>query len=106
MASVVPTKDRINFELIENDFRKVCSVMEDMAIITASSYLRSSGRQGSCIADDLILFAQNSDWHKAVIDYSLAYTSKVRNDFNNYFADYKIFQKNKHKKVKFYSDTD
>ena len=106
MQEMQPTKDRINFELIENDFRKVCSVMEDMAIIIASSYLRSSGRQGSCIADDLILFAQNSDWHKAVIDYSLAYTTKVRNDFNNYFADYKIFKKNKHKKANFCSATD
>lgn len=93
MQEMQPTKDRINFELIENDFKKICCVMDDMGVITASSYLSSSGRQGSCTADDLILFAQNKDWHKAVIDYSLAYTAKVKNDFNNFLTDYKIFKK-------------
>ena len=65
MQEMQPTKDRINFELIENDFKKISCVMEDMAVITASAYLSSSGRQGSCIADDLIVFAQNTQWHQA-----------------------------------------
>src|ERR1039457_2930641 len=52
MQEMQPTKDRINFELIENDFKKISYVLQDMAVIAASSYLNSSGRQGSCTADD------------------------------------------------------
>lgn len=89
MQEMQPTKDRINFQLIENDFKKISCVMQDMAVITASSYLSSSGRQGSGIADDLILFAQNNAWHQAVIDYSLTYTKQVMNDFRSFRSDYK-----------------
>jgi uncharacterized protein (DUF2252 family) len=88
MQEMQPTKDRINFELIENDFKKIRCVIEDMAVITASAYLNSCGRQGSCIADDLILFAQNKEWHQAVIDYSSAYTKKVMDDFRSFCSDY------------------
>ena len=63
--------------------------MQDMAVIAASSYLSSSGRQGSCIADDLISFAQNTQWHQPVIDYSLLYTKKVMNDYKSFCSDYK-----------------
>lgn len=94
MQEMQPTKDRINFELIEKEFKKICEVITDMAIITASSYLSSSGRQGSCIADDLILFAQNKDWHKPLIDYSLSYTEKVKNDYKCFAEDYKDLKRN------------
>src|ERR1019366_8908755 len=89
MQEMQPTKDRINFELIENNFKKISCVMQDMAVIAASSYLSSSGRQGSCIADDLILFAQDSQWHRPVIDYSSLYTKKVINDYKSFRSDYK-----------------
>ena len=91
MQEMQPIKDRINFQLIQNDFKKICCVMDDMAVIAASSYLNSSGRQGSSIADDLIKFAENKEWHNAVIDYSLGYSRKVKTDFDNYCADHKNF---------------
>jgi uncharacterized protein (DUF2252 family) len=93
MQEMQPTKDRINFELIETEFKKIREVITDMAIITASSYLSSSGRQGSSIADDLIAFGQNKDWHKPVIDYSLSYTEKVKNDYKSFSEDYKTLIK-------------
>jgi uncharacterized protein (DUF2252 family) len=104
MQEMQPTKDRINFELIQNDFKNLCCVMIDMAVITASSYLCSSGRQGSSIADDLISFAQSSDWHKSVIEYSLVYTQRVKNDYNNFVNDYKIFKTESSEKLSSYSD--
>ncbi len=103
MQEMQPTKDRINFELIQNDFKNVCCVMTDMAVITASSYLSSSGRQGSCIADDLIVFAQNSDWHKAVIEYSLAYMRRVKKDYKNFAGDYELFKTKSSEKLSSYS---
>ena len=62
MQELQPTKDRINFEMIQHDFEVVCSVIEDMAMITASAHLRGVGRMGSCTADELISFGQDKSW--------------------------------------------
>jgi uncharacterized protein (DUF2252 family) len=41
-----PVKDSINFKLIKKEYRNMYQVIDDMALLTASSQLRSSGRQG------------------------------------------------------------
>ena len=84
-----PSKDRINFKLIDHEFNQICCVMEDMGMITASVYLNSSGRQGSAIADELISFGQNKEWHNSVIDYAKHYIIKVKKDFQDFKSDYK-----------------
>lgn len=96
MQEMQPSKDRINFKLIEHDFKIVCSVIEDMAMITASAHLRGVGRKGSCSADDLILFGENKAWHKELLDYAVSYKQKVIKDF----ADFKneLNKKNADKK--------
>ncbi len=88
MQEMQPTKDRINFELIGHDFKQICCVMEDMGVIAASSYLNSSGRQGSAIADELISFGENKNWHNSIIDYAKNYVIKTREDFKAFKADY------------------
>ena len=88
MQEMQPTKDRINFELIDHDFKQISCVMQDMGVITASSYLSSSGRQGSAVADELIAFGKDSDWYNNVIDYAKNYlltTKKYFEDFKNDF---------------------
>lgn len=90
MEEMQPTKDRINFEVIDHNFKQVCCVLNDMAIITASSYLSASGRQGSAIADDLITFAERNDWQDWVIGYAKEYKNKVT-------SDYQAFKLNIHK---------
>ena len=62
--------------------------MQDMAVITASAYLNSCGRQGSATADELIAFAGNTLWHQPVLDYAVGYTKKVMDDFRTYKTDY------------------
>jgi len=48
--------------------------------------LRSSGRQGSAIADEMIAFGQDTNWQKAVLDYALNYSKQVKKDYEE-FAD-------------------
>ena len=52
-----------------------------MGKITAWDQLRSGGRQGSTIADELIQFATNSHWRSGLLDYAQDYTTQVEEDY-------------------------
>ena len=84
MQELQPTVDRINFEVIEDHFKIVCSVIEDMAMLTASAHLRCVGRKGSCSADELISFGQDTNWHSELINYSVGYKKKVIQDYKEF----------------------
>ena len=82
-----PVKDSINFNLIKNRYRDIYQVIDDMAMLTASAQLRSSGRQGSDIADELIAFGQRNDWQDAVLQYAMKYAEKTKEYFKDFVAD-------------------
>lgn len=81
MQELQPTKDRINFEIIEKSFGDVCSVIEDMALVTASAHLRGAGRKGSCMVDDLMQLGLTTDWQEELITYSLNYKKTILDNF-------------------------
>ncbi|MBS1519809.1 MAG: DUF2252 family protein [Bacteroidetes bacterium] len=87
-----PTEDRINFEMIKNRYDDIRLVTEDMALLTASAQLRSTGRQGSAIADKLIEFGYSNDWHEAILNYAKKYAGQVKQDYEQYVSDYKAAQ--------------
>lgn len=89
-----PTEDRINFELIKDRYDEIRLVIEDMALLTASAQLRSTGRQGSAIADKLIEFGQNNDWQEKTLKYAQKYAGQVKQDYEQYISDYKKAQNN------------
>lgn len=84
-----PTEDRINFELIKDQFRDIDQVTCDMAVLAASSQLRSSGRQGSAIADKLIAFGEKKEWQEQLLDYALKYAAQVKKNYKQYLEYYK-----------------
>ena len=84
-----PVKDSINFKFIRDRYRDIYQVIDDMAMLTASSQLRSSGRQGSATADELIAFGLNNQWQEELLNYAIEYTAKVKNDYKNFIADQK-----------------
>jgi uncharacterized protein (DUF2252 family) len=83
-----PTADKIDFLVIKDQREGISRVIEDMALLTASAQLRSSGRQGAAVADDLIAFGNDIHWQQPIIDYSAAYAKKVKKDFSDYTRDY------------------
>jgi len=89
LQEMQPTEDRINFELIKDRQSYINQVIHDMAMLTASAQLRSSGRQGSAIADELIAFGQNTGWHKGILNYAIKYARQVKLDYQAYMKDYK-----------------
>ena len=82
-------KDSIDFNLIQDRYRDIYQVIDDMAILTASSQLRSCGRQGASIADKLIALGSDTGWQEPLLDYAQEYAAKVRSDFKEYKALYK-----------------
>lgn len=87
-----PTEDRINFELMKNRYDDIQLVIEDMGLLTASAQLRSTGRQGSAIADKLIEFGYDNGWHETILKYAKKYAVKVKQDYEQYVSDYKAAQ--------------
>jgi uncharacterized protein (DUF2252 family) len=83
-----PTADKIDFLLIKDKYKYILRVIEDMALLTASAQLRSSGREGSAIADDLIAFGKDVHWQQSLIGYASAYAKQVKKDFSNYSKDF------------------
>jgi uncharacterized protein (DUF2252 family) len=89
LKELQPTDDKINFALIKNRSKDVDRVIRDMAILTASAQLRSSGRQGAASADELLSFGQDNQWQQFIIDYALNYTNQIKKDYQSYLNDFK-----------------
>ena len=86
LQELQPSKDRIDFKMIEDDFKEVCCVIEDMAVLTASAHLRGVSRKGACSADELIEFGSNSNWIQELIQYAVNYKTKSINDYKEFCA--------------------
>lgn len=95
MQEMQPTEDSINFGLLKKDYRNMYLVIDQMAMLTASSQIRSSGRQGSAITDELIEFGKSNKWQEQIMNYCIHYASKVKSDYMLFLQDHKkgIFTK-------------
>lgn len=84
-----PTADKIDFMLLRDRYNDIECVVDDMALLTASAQLRSAGRQGASLPDELIAFGNDHHWQKGVLDYATAYSEQVKKDYKEYFTAYK-----------------
>lgn len=89
LKEMQPTADKIDFLLVKDRYKDIACVVEDMAFLTASAQLRSAGRQGASIPDDLIAFGQEPDWQAPLLAYARAYAGQVKKDYQEYFTAYK-----------------
>jgi uncharacterized protein (DUF2252 family) len=81
LRELQPSKDRLTLKDARGRPGRLRSVISTMAHVTAWAQLRSSGRQGSAVADDLIAFADDAKWQRRLIDYGRLYASKVERDY-------------------------
>jgi uncharacterized protein (DUF2252 family) len=88
LRELQPSADKIEFDPQNPPkFKALCKLVTTMAEVVAWGQLRSSGRQGSAIADDLITFAEHAaDWHKPLLDYSQQYATQVQRDHQTFQA--------------------
>jgi uncharacterized protein (DUF2252 family) len=79
-----PYEDKVDFTAARNKETLLDTLIRNMSEVTAWSHLRSSGRQGSAIADRLIEFGQASDWQEELCHYAAAYAHQVEEDYQEY----------------------
>jgi len=79
-----PSSDRLTLDDARGDHRHLRSAAKAMGHVTAWAQLRSSGRQGSATADDLIAFAGASGWKQRLIDFGRRYETQVQRDYEQF----------------------
>ncbi len=84
-----PTEDSINLRGLKKKYRDMFQVIDDMAMLTASSQLRSSGFQGSGITDELMAFGLDTRWQEAILNYAMQYTHRIRLDYLDFLNAFK-----------------
>jgi uncharacterized protein (DUF2252 family) len=80
-----PHQDRIDLHQWNGKLKRLEKVVATMGELAAWGQLRSSGRQGSAVADELIAFAHDAKWQKELLHYASHYSRQV-------FADYQEFR--------------
>ncbi|GAP96460.1 DUF2252 domain-containing protein [Leptolyngbya sp. NIES-2104] len=82
LRELQPTADRVNLESKDGKIKRLKKVIKTMAEVTAWGQMRSTGRQKSAIADDLIEFAATApEWHSEVMEYARSYAAQVERDY-------------------------
>src|SRR5207253_1634849 len=70
LREIQPTNDRLRLDDAKGKRRHLRSAAKVMGEVAAWAQLRSSGRQGSATADDLIALGGESGWKRPLIDYA------------------------------------
>lgn len=76
-----PTKDSFDFKLVRDQYRDLYQIINDMAILTASAQIRSSGWKGAAVVDDLSAFGENKQWQDYVLNFGRNYSQTVKSDY-------------------------
>ncbi len=89
-----PMQDRMELSLCKGKKKKLAAILNTMARLNAAAQLRSSGRQGSSTADDLIAFAADAaQWHPRLLHYAQSMAGRVLRQYDQYL---KAYEKAKH----------
>ncbi|MBN8719537.1 MAG: DUF2252 family protein [Sediminibacterium magnilacihabitans] len=89
VKEIQPTTDKVVIAPSRKKSKALDEYITDLAVITASAQLRSSGRQGSATADALKAFAAEGKWIAAAKKWAILYASQVNHDFTIFQQAYK-----------------
>jgi uncharacterized protein (DUF2252 family) len=84
MRELQPHEDKIEWEDEDYGFKKIRNSIATIGEVVAWAQLRSSGREGSANADELIEFAQQDRWQKQLLEYAKHYSSQVEKDWQEF----------------------
>ncbi len=89
VKEIQPITDKVTIEPSKKKTKSLQQYITDLAVITASAQLRSSGREGSATADALKVFALDGKWIATVLKWAQQYASQVHQDFTVFQQAYK-----------------
>ncbi|PZV14346.1 MAG: DUF2252 domain-containing protein [Pseudanabaena sp.] len=84
LQSTQSPTDRLKIENWDRKLPHSEALMQSLGQVVAWSHLRSSGRQGSAITDQLIDFASKSKWKTETMEYARAYSRQVHQDWHEF----------------------
>ncbi|MEH1888681.1 MAG: DUF2252 family protein [Nostoc sp.] len=84
LRELQPEEDRVSLQAWDGKLERLNKLMQTMGEVIAWDQLRSGGRQGSAIADDLIKFAHLSDWRNQILEYAISYYKQVELDYQEF----------------------
>lgn len=89
LRGLQPSEDRVNLCAPGVGFSGIRGAIRTMAGAMASAHLRSSGRQGSAIADDFVAFGSAvASWRQPMLAAAMAAAQQARADFETFVAAY------------------
>lgn len=88
LRGLQPTADRVALTEWHGKLERLEGVLEAMGKLTAWAQLRSSGRQGSATADQLIAFSEKRRWPAELRVLARECTKQVRRDWKTYSKAY------------------
>ena len=81
LRELQPDQDKIDLANWHGKLRRLEAVISTMGELTAWAELRSGGRQGSAIADQLIAFGNEPNWQNPLLEYARTYAKQVEADY-------------------------
>ncbi|MBN3766285.1 DUF2252 domain-containing protein [Burkholderia sp. Ac-20365] len=84
LRGLQPSEDRVALENWNGKLPRLESVVRNMAELIAWAHFRSSGRQKSAIADDLIAFGEDTKWQLPLIELATQCEAQVTSDWKAY----------------------
>lgn len=88
LRGLQPAEDRVTISSDKRSIAELRQLLASMGKVTAWMHLRSSGRQGSAIADDLIAWGKKTKWQQKMTNAALACAVQVRADAHAFNAAY------------------
>jgi len=84
LQSTQSPTDHLMIEKWDDKLEESEQLMQSLGDVVAWAHLRSSGRQGAAIADQLIEFASKSLWENEVMEYAKTYSQQVKQDWQEF----------------------
>lgn len=84
IKELMPSQDRLKLEHWNGKIQRLENVLKTMANLVAWLHIRTSGWQGSAIADQWQSFGNRNDWQETVMEYALGYSRQVQSDWINF----------------------
>jgi uncharacterized protein (DUF2252 family) len=88
LQALQPSEDRVPLAKHHHQIDHLAGVVTIMGQCLAWAQLRSSGRQGSATADELIDFAEHKKWCSRLLELSFELTIQVMADWKSYVEAY------------------
>ena len=88
LRELQPSEDRLSPDLWKGKSRRLEKAIGAAGELLAWAQLRSGGRQGSAIADELIEFGRAEWWQQELTAYCRFYASRVESDYQEYGKAY------------------